>query len=1001
MRIMSAESTVFFKRDPSLQQRVDIAIANPGADTAVDLTMTGGGVERVITLGPVPTGESTHHVFVPELKHRTPFRFRIESGEELTTDLDPQRHWEVSYIHMSHHDWGYTGIPRDVVAEHIEFMDHVLDWCEETEQWPEESKFRYLCEQAWSVISWIENRSKADLERLVKYVKRGQVEIAALWGNQTTELCSAEELARLLYPAFRLKREHGIEVVSAVHNDIPGLAWGLISVLADAGIKYFSLGVPHWYFTGVHPCWDEDRFISFETPNPFLWEGPNGARLFTFYMLHGARSIPEPWFAAEYDMDRELKELAAKGYGYEQIGHMVTGGYRDNAPPTKYISELAREWNAKWTYPVLRTATNRQFMGGFKERYGLSDLPIVRGELPNTDYTMCATCTPRETGVNRNAHESLVTAEKLATVASVLGGYKYPDRVLEEAFRNTFNFDLHCWGMRQCGGPAMDASWDEKRGAATRAAALSHDVITKAANRITDRIVYPEESVYLTVFNPLGMERDCTVRVPAVSWCPSTTPMSQTRPGTVHYGGSVIGRNEYQLSTELLRQDFDLVDEETGERAEYQISRIADAADPRPWAAEQVAIGRIWTKFGHEVVFPAGSLPAMGYRSYRLVPTGKERPAPSDGFTDACHLENAFYRLVIDAATGAITSLLDQELGAELVDSEAPHGFGSLIVRSCASAGEHAGKVKEIGVVEHGRVFTTVRVKGESFGVPRWTRDIILYHREKRIDVNFRLLRDSESNLEVAVAFPFLTADPKFMFEGSASIIEPTVDQVPGSNTDYYAMQHWADVSTSSHGISWCPVDTHMAEFGGLWPGYVSAAHHGVTGPGYGHPFLEPGGIRNGHIYAMVMYSNYRTNFINVQPSDILCRYSFRSHKGGWIEGGAAGFGWGITNPPIGVWMHGPRLGELPPVRSFLSVAPSNVLLLNLKRADDGDGIVVRLAETEGRQTEACLHVPFTPIGRAVAANAVEEEREVLACSNRTVSVPLDPLDIKTVRLKG
>ena len=999
MRITSAESTVFFRRDRDTPQRVDVGIENLGPAAAVELSVTGGGFEQTVTLASVPTGESTQQVFVPELKERIPFRFRLESGGEFAADLDPQRHWEVSFIHMSHHDWGYTGIPRDVVAEHIGFMDNVLDWCEDTERWAEESKFRYLCEQAWSVIAWIENRSKADLERLVKYVKSGQVEIAAMWGNQTTELCSAEELARLMYPAFRLKREHGIEVVSAVHNDVPGLAWGLTSILVDAGVKYFSLGVPRWYFQNVHPCWSEDEFISFETPNPFFWEGPDGARLFTFYMFHGARSIREPWFTAERDMDRELKDLAEKGYAYEQIAHMVTGGYRDNAPPTRYLAELATEWNGKWAYPVLRTATNRQFMGGFEDRYGLSGLPLISGELPNTDYTVCATCTPKETGVNRNAHETLATAEKLATVASELADYDYPRAVLEDGYRNTFNFDLHCWGMRQCGGPAMDASWDEKRGAATRAAALSHDVVIKASNRITDSIAYPEDSFYLTVFNTLGTDRDCTVRVSAMSWCPSTTPMHQAGPGGITYGASAIGRNEFQLSTRIVDQDFDLVDVATGETVEYQLSRLSDATDPRPWAAERVAIGRTWTKPCSEFVFMAKGLPAMGYRTYRVVPLGTERPVQMDPSLDPCNIENDFFKLTIDASTGAIVSLYDKQLGKELVDSGAPHGFGDLIVRSCATAEELTRKVTKVGILEHGGVFTTVRVKGESFAVPRWTRDIILYHCEKRVDVNFRLLRDSEPNVELFVAFPFLMRNPKFMFEGSASVIEPTVDQIPGSNTDYYAMQHWADVSGDGYGISWCPVDTHMAEFGGLWPGYVSSAHHGVTGPGYGHPFLKSGDINRGHIYAMVMYSNFKTNFINVQPGDILCRYSFRSHEGGGFEGDAAGFGWGVMNSPLGIWMRGPNNGELPPARSFCSVAPSNVLLQNVKRADDGNGLIVRLAETEGKQTQTRLEVPFARFGRAVAANAVEEERKALISNAHTVLVPMGPFEIKTVRL--
>jgi len=999
MEIVSAESTVFFTRDADFPQRVDVTISNSGPDAPATLSVAGEGLHREAPFPLIPTGESTHEIYVPEIEARAPYSLRLNEGKATSAILDPQRHWDISLIHMSHHDWGYTGIPRDVVAEHVEFMDTVLDWCEETEDWPEAARFRYLCEQAWSVVSWIENRPRSELERLVHYISRGQIEVTALWGNQTTELCSTEELARLMYPAFRLKRDRGIDVVSAIHNDIPGLSWGLISLLANAGVRYLNLGVPRWYFTGVHPCWDEDEFVSFDTPQPFMWEGPDGSHLFTFYMFHGARSIPEPWLSAEADMDRELKDLAAKGYAYDQVAHMVTGGFRDNAPPTLYIAELARDWNRKWAYPRLRTATNRQFMGVFEEKHGLSGLPTVRGELPNTDYTACATSTPKETAVNRGAHESLVTAEKLATVAAEVADFEYPKPVLEEAYRNTFNYDLHCWGMYQPVGPAMDASWDEKRGAATRAAALSHDVIVKAANRLADKIAYPEESFYVTVFNPLAADRDCIVRVPAVALCPSTMPMAPPQPGGYRFGASAIGRNEVQLATKVLKGGFDLLDVETGKPVCSQLSKISDPTDPRPWSAERVALSRTRDKFAWEIAFEAEGVPAMGYRSYRVVPRNGSAAVQDDTAPAVESIENSFFRLGIDAETGNIVSLFDREMGRELVDANAPHPFGDLVVRSCVTAEEQTHRQTDVYVAEHGKLFTTVRTKGESFAVPRWTRDVILYHSEKRIDVNFRLLRDSEPNVELFAAFPFLVPDPKIAFEASGSVIEPTVDQIPGSNTDYYAMQHWADIGGDGYGITWCPVDTHMVEFGGLWPGYVSRAHHGVTHPDYGHPFLKPGEISKGHVYAMIMYSNYRTNFINVQPGEIVCRYSIRPHQGGWAEGDAPGFGWSVTNPVFGVWMRGPNEGSMPPAGSFLSLDPPNVLLLNMKRADDGNGIVIRLAETEGRPAQVTINTSFVQFRQAFITSPVEANQQEARCEGSKVAVAIEPFEIKTVRL--
>ena len=42
-------------------------------------------------------------------------------------------------------------------------------------------------------------------------------------------------------------------------------------------------------------------------------------------------------------------------------------------------------------------------------------------------------------------------------------------------------------------------------------------------------------------------------------------------------------------------------------------------------------------------------------------------------------LENRFYRVQFDAATGAITSIFDKELNVELVDQAAPHKFNEYL----------------------------------------------------------------------------------------------------------------------------------------------------------------------------------------------------------------------------------------------------------------------------------------------------------------------------------
>jgi alpha-mannosidase len=437
----------------------------------------------------------------------------------------------------------------------------------------------------------------------------------------------------------------------------------------------------------------------------------------------------------------------------------------------------------------------------------------------------------------------------------------------------------------------------------------------------------------------------------------------------------------------------------------YQVSTIADPQAARRWAPERVALGQVDPGHLSEIVFLAEELPAVGYKTYQVVPCAEWPTFARSGVAQGeanpetpSIVENRFYRLELDPGSGAILSLLDKELGRELVDGGARHGLGQLIVRASGSGEEEVARWREVRLVEAGPVYTTLRLKGEASCCPRLTAEITLYEGVKRIDYNVRVLRDSTPMREVYLAFPFRVEDPHFRFEAAGSTIEPLRDQWPGSSTDAYAVQHWADVSNGEWGVVWAPLDTPMAEFGGLWPGYVSGAHHGVRGPGYGHPFLRPGELKQGHIYALVSYNNFRTNFVNVHPGEFVVRYAFGTHRGGWRA--APAFGWDAANPPLAVWMDRPHeAGVLPLATSFCQVDVPNVVLLTLKRAEDGDGYIARLIESAGQETEATVTLPYLPAMHAWETNLVEENQRLLSCTAHAVRVQLKPFAMATLRL--
>jgi hypothetical protein len=270
----------------------------------------------------------------------------------------------------------------------------------------------------------------------------------------------------------------------------------------------------------------------------------------------------------------------------------------------------------------------------------------------------------------------------------------------------------------------------------------------------------------------------------------------------------------------------------------------------------------------------------------------------------------------------------------------------------------------------------------------------------KRIDVNTRLLRDSTPMLEIYFAFPFNVENPHFRFEASNAVIEPIIDQLPGSNTDSYAVQHWVEVFNENRGVAWTSLDAPMTEFGGLWPGYVSGAHHGVIPSDYGHPFLKPGELSRGHLYSLAMYNNFRTNFVNVHPGEALFRYSFTTHSGDWQAARAWQSGWSAMNPPQVVWMKGPKAGPLGPAASFVQVDAPNILLVTVKKAEDGDGMVFRLVEVQGKETEVTLSLPFFSIQNASLADPVEEKGRELPHRDHEVQAGLKPFEVVTLRVR-
>lgn len=1011
--IQNARGTIYFIDDGSgLRQGYDLTIYCAAAAPCAPVTARWPGGESLCDIGPVREGESTVRVYIPDIREPVRLEFSSPGGRSFAVDHRPQRHWTVHIIQFAHHDLGYTDLPSNVLREMAGFLDDALRFCSETDHFPDNSRFRYTIEQGWSLIYWMQNRPPEAQGEMIRRIREGRIEVNAFVGNEVTELLGPEEMARMLYPVFALKRKYGIPVVCAEHNDIPGISWGVASAMSAAGIRYFAPGLPDYFRWGgkYHTFWDESAVCpNDDRPYAFWWEAQSGDRILFWYGREGAAGSIDVSLS---HIPGYLEKLEQTDYPYDVLRCIVRGGDRDNSNTRVEFAYSARDWNSRWAYPRLVPSLNSRFFPEL-ERELAADTPVFRGELPATDYSLAASCTAYPSSLNRTAHDWLLAAERFAAVASFVSTYQYQRQSLDEAYYCTLMNDEHAWGLAHPTGPGQDACIAQHCEFAYRAAALAHDVLTKSVNEIADQIRRDRDGYHAVVFNPLTFTRTDVATAPARPMDPCARPMrpdplrrtdSDGRP-IAFYSFPVGSRGQAAIPMELIENGLEVIDVSTGEVVEHEIYVIPDARAPVPHAAYRYAMSRHDPGEGIEVRFVARDIPAMGYKLYRFAPAGtsKAGSARDSGgprvVAGPNTLENNFYRIELDPATGAISSIRDKQLDRELVDRGAEHGVNQLVIRSSLTAEKSTVDGVSIERGRTGRVSASLVVKASAPGCPQVTQEIVLYSDTKRIDIANRLLKDSAAHLETFFAFPFAFDGPRFRYEGSLSVVQPLADQFPGSNSEYHCVQHWADVSDERAGVTLASVDAPVMQFGGNWTLYVSQAHHGVTPPGFDHPFHAAGDVGKGHLYSLALLNNYRTNFAPAQCGDLLFRYSIASHEGDWIKGRSRDFGYSVGLPLVTASVDGAGGGGLPASSSFVQIDRPNVILLTLKRAEDSTGLIARVMETEGQDTEFTITVPFVSLLQAFETNLVEENIRLLPISEHSVTARVRAWATATCRL--
>ena len=452
----------------------------------------------------------------------------------------PQRKWSVSLVHHTHLDVGYTDRQEVVTANHLQYLDSVLDLVDHTSSWDDDARFRWNIEVSWPLERWFASRSEQDRRRMIDAVNAGHVSVGAMSLNMHTEACAIEELYEMVRFAVELQTTHGVSVTSAMQTDVPGGVTGLIEVLADVGVKYLS--VAHNYAGRSVPYLIGGERLE----RPFYWRAPSGKRVLVWHTdtLHGNAymegnivGLAESFSVTQDTLPCYLAALAERPYPFDSgiwlpeadkvsrppyphdILHLrVQGKYGDNAPPNLTVSEVAREWNSKWAYPHLRVDRNEDFFAGAEERLGTT-IPEWQGDWADW-WADGLGSGARMLGWAREAQGAVRVGKTLHALSDVLAGAPAaPVHSSRKTYEDIGLFDEHTWGARSPWGDDEDGyssgelQWQRKASFARDAREAGAALVSTGARRTAERIGSGRGLAGIVVFNPSGWARTDVVKV--------------------------------------------------------------------------------------------------------------------------------------------------------------------------------------------------------------------------------------------------------------------------------------------------------------------------------------------------------------------------------------------------------------------------------------------------------------------------------------------------------
>ncbi|MGW0161181.1 glycoside hydrolase family 38 N-terminal domain-containing protein [Mycobacterium sp. NPDC003323] len=271
---------------------------------------------------------------------------------------------------------------------------------------------------------------------LRRFIAEGRVEImGGTYNEPNTNLTSPETAIRNFV--------HGIGFQRDVLGGAPSTAWQLDvfghdpqfpGMAADAGLTSSS------WARGPHHQWgpmaDKGDPARMQFASEFDWTAPSGRALLTHYMpahyaagwwMDSAPTLADAQ-AQTFALFADLKKVALTRNVLLPVG-------TDYTPPNKWVTEIHRDWNARYTWPRFVCALPKEFFAAVRaELDATGRRASVQTRDMNPIYTGKDVSYIDTKQANRAAENAVLQAERFAVFAGILGGATYPQAALAKAW---------------------------------------------------------------------------------------------------------------------------------------------------------------------------------------------------------------------------------------------------------------------------------------------------------------------------------------------------------------------------------------------------------------------------------------------------------------------------------------------------------------------------------------------------------------------------------------